>query len=200
VDGGGDVVAGDAGGVAPGDIRDGKAALVAAVGRVDAGRHVDGLVDGLDVDVLEGDVAHVALARVRLDPGRVAAVDAGDVLEVDVVDELGRPVLAHAADARAPGLAAHHVADVDVGGVALHGDAVLQERRISPTKIPATQETTPRSRPEKLCSVTLTSPHRTVQFEMVTSLEFHVSVPSVLTALYCDVLNVSMSKLVIVTF
>ncbi len=67
MDADGDVVAAGASDVAPGDVGNGEARRVAAVARVDARGDVDGLVDVVDDDVLEGDVAHVAGARVGLD-------------------------------------------------------------------------------------------------------------------------------------
>lgn len=89
VDTRGDVVAAGARDVLPGDVGDAEARGVAAVARVDAGRDIDGLVDVVDDNVLEGDVADVARARVGLDPGGVGRVVAGDVLEPDVVDKVG---------------------------------------------------------------------------------------------------------------
>lgn len=127
VHGGGDVVARGAGDVDPADVGDGEAALVAGAGGVDARGDVDGLVDVLGDDVGEGDVLDVAVAAVRLDPRRVGAVRALDVVEDDVVDEVGRVarVVAQAADRRAPGLVAVHVFDDDVAAVAFDGDAVV---------------------------------------------------------------------------
>ena len=95
-------------------------------GRTDARRHVNGLVDVLEVDVAKGDVADVPSAGVRLDPGRVARVDGRDVFEEYILDIVGLVrVGADAADRHGAGLAADDVAHVDVAAVSLDGDAVL---------------------------------------------------------------------------
>ena len=81
------------------------------------------------MDVAEGNVAHVARAGVRLDPGGVARVDGRDVLEDDVLDVVGLPGIGpNAADCHGPGLVADDVADVDVAAVAFDADAILRSQ------------------------------------------------------------------------
>ena len=78
------------------------------------------------MEVAEGDVADVALAGVRLDPANVARVGGLDVIENDVLNIVRLVgVGADAADSHDAGLVAGHIADMDVGAVALDADAVL---------------------------------------------------------------------------
>lgn len=124
---GGDVIPRRPRNVDPADIRDGEAARVAAVVRVDARRDVDGLVHVLGLDVGKGDVLYVARPAVRLDPRRVRAVCARYIIEdhvVDVVCYVAR--VPERPDRGAPGLVAVHVVYLDVGAVAFDGYAVLR--------------------------------------------------------------------------
>lgn len=102
--------------VLPPNVADAQPRAVAVAVAVDARADVDGLVDVLHVEVAERHVAHVALPRVRLDPGGVAGVDAADVLVEDVVDEVDR-VVTEGADYCAPGFVAGDVVDVDVAAI-----------------------------------------------------------------------------------
>ena len=64
--------------------------------------------------------------RVRLDPGRVRRVLAGDVLEVDVVHQVGLAcVRPDRSNDGAPGLVTGDIPDIDVTTVSLNRDAIL---------------------------------------------------------------------------
>lgn len=100
--------------------------------RTDTGRHVDGLVDVLKLDVAEGNVAHMAIPGVCLDPGRVARVDGLDVLKENVLHVVGLSgVGADAADGHDAGLVAGDIGHMDIGAVAFDSDAVLRKKRLA---------------------------------------------------------------------
>lgn len=75
--------------VFPSNVADFQAARIAVLVAVDTRRDVYRLIDVLKLDVAEGDVLHMALARVCLDPGRVGTMNSSDVFEEHVVYRLG---------------------------------------------------------------------------------------------------------------
>jgi hypothetical protein len=85
------------------------------------------LVDVLKLDVAEGNISDMALAGIRLDPGRIGTMNCSDIFENDVVNGLGdvRGV-AHGSDDHGTGFVAGCVFDIDVLTVAFDGYAVLR--------------------------------------------------------------------------
>lgn len=140
----GDVVAGRAREVLPGDVGDLHAGGVARRGgvlAVDALGDLDGEADVCEAEVAERYVAHEAAATAagvavggrallhalpRLDVRAVGGVDQRHVLEHDVLVVVGtQEILPHGADRHAVPAMAGHVADVQIRRVALGRDAIV---------------------------------------------------------------------------
>ena len=83
------IISASARNVLPSNVLDRDSAVVAARSRVNARRNVDGLVDVVEYEIAEGDVADMAIGRVRLNPGCVGGVVTGKVIEDHIVNCFG---------------------------------------------------------------------------------------------------------------